>query len=90
MTQGERKMARKSVQDILLDEITQLREESQKQSTILTRVSTVLDSIETQTTKTNGRVNRLEEQVNFHRGGIVVAYIIIVLVAIPVLIAWIK
>lgn len=83
-------MPRQSVQDILLEEIKQLREESLKQSTMLTRASTILDAIEQQTTKTNGRVNRLEERVNIHRGGIYVAYVIIAVIVLPLIIAWIK
>lgn len=87
MNRGKKTMPRKSVQDILLDEITQLREESQKQSNILTRVSTVLDSIETQTTKTNGRVTVLEEVQNRQSGSIkTLAWVIsIVLAGIPIL-----
>lgn len=90
MKQGKKQMPRTSIQDVLLDEVKEQRKDSQEIRDILTEAVTTLRDIKEQTTKTNGRVNRLEEQVNFHRGGIVVAYIIIVLVAIPVLIAWIK
>lgn len=63
--------------DIILEELRILQAEMKSNNQILTRVSTTLDSVEVQTTKTNGRVSRLESRVDFHRGGLYVAYIII-------------
>lgn len=91
------KMPKTSIQDLLLEEVRQLREdtkqireEAQKHSNILTRVSTVMDAVEVQTTKTNGRVTRVEARLNIQKGGIFVAYVFIVLIAIPLFIAFLK
>jgi len=84
---GKQVMARTSIQDILLKEIQQLREDSRTQNTLLTEVATTLRDVKEQTTKTNGRVTRAEDRLNFQRGGIYVAYVAIgIVIAILTLI----
>lgn len=58
-----------SPSDIILDELRILQSEMKANNMILTRVSTTLDSVESQTTKTNGRVSSLESWRNRIVGG---------------------
>lgn len=87
------KFSRQSIQDIILDEIGQLREEARhaKEQAIRAAVisaehTQILRSIEKQTTATNGRLLKVEEKqeklddsLTFHRGGLYAAYILICL-----------
>ena len=57
---GKYKMSRKSVQDILLEEVQQTRKDVSSQSKILTEAVTLLSEVREQTIKTNGRVTNLE------------------------------
>ena len=77
-------------QDIILEELRIIQSEMKSANTTLAKLSTTVESIDVQTTKTNGRVNRLEERVNIHRGGIYVAYVIMAIIVLPLIIAWIK
>ena len=77
-------------QDIILEELRIIQEEMKANNILLAKLSTTVESIDVQTTKTNGRVNRLEERVNIHRGGIYVAYVIMAIIVLPLIIAWIK
>jgi predicted nuclease with TOPRIM domain len=91
MKQGKRKMPRtNSNQDLLMEELRTIQSEMKSANMKLERLSVIADSTLSQTTKTNGRVNKLEERMNVHRGGLMVAYVIIVLIAVPLMIAWIK
>ncbi len=83
-------MTRTSIQDVLLDEVKEQRKDAQEIRDILTEAVTTLRDIKEQTTKTNGRVTKVEARLNFQRGGLFVAYIILVVIAVPLLIAWIK
>lgn len=70
MNKGTKHMPRKgSPSDIILDELRILQSEMKANNMILTRVSTTLDSVESQTTKTNGRVSSLESWRNRIVGG---------------------
>lgn len=83
-------MPRTSVQDILLQEMREMRDEVRSTKELLARIDERTENISEQTTRTNGRVNRLEERANIQRGGLYVAYVAIVLVAVPLFVAWLK
>ena len=77
-----KKMPRTSIQDILIDEVKELRKDAQtnlhnSQITreMLVEIATTLRDVKEQTTRTNGRVTKAEARLNFQRGGIYVAYI---------------
>ena len=77
-------MARKTVQDIILEEQKQTREDIKEILTVVTTLKTTMEGVENQTTKTNGRVSSLEDKhdklnsrFTFYRGGLYFAYIII-------------
>ena len=53
-------MAKGSSQDILLEELRIIQSEMKSANISLGRMQTTLESVEAQTVKTNGRVNRLE------------------------------
>lgn len=83
-------MPRTSVQDLVLQEMREMREENRATKELLARIDERTESIKDQTQKTNGRVGKLEERANIQRGGLYVAYVAIVLVIVPLLVAWIK
>ncbi len=74
-----------------------LRQISEKQDAQLEKINAIhtkqevmsykLDSVETQTIKTNGRVSRHDTDINQAKGGLKVAYVLIFLLAIPVILA---
>lgn len=77
-------MARTSIQDILIDEVKEIRKDAQTnlQNSQMTRemlveIATTLKEVKVQTEKTNGRVTKVEERLNMHRGGIVVAWALV-------------
>jgi hypothetical protein len=76
----DKTMAKTSIQDLLLEEVKELRKDAQESRTLLIEVATTLKDVKEQTLKTNGRTSRLEERVNIHRGGIYVAYLVITLI----------
>ena len=83
-------MPRTSVQDILLQELREMKGELQSTKDLLARIDERTAFIGEQTQKTNGRVGKLEDRSNFQRGGLYVAYVAIAVIAIPLLVAWIS
>lgn len=84
-------MPRQTIQDIILGEVSNLRDLRDGDSKLLYEVSQTLKSIEKQVTLTNGRVTRLEvgqekqgNTLSFHRGGLYIAY---TLIGVAVLVA---
>ena len=73
-------MPKPSNQDILLEELRIIQDEMKSANITLGKVTTTLENVEKQTIKTNGRVTKVEERLNMHRGGIVVAWALIGLV----------
>ena len=59
-TRGSKDMAKSSNKDILLEELRIIQAEMKSTNISLGRMQTTLESVESQTLKTNGRVNRLE------------------------------
>lgn len=81
-------MPRTSVQDVLLEEIRSLREDSKNHTVLLAKVATTMEAVEVQTTKTNGRVNDHEKILNQQRGWIKAIILVgsIILTLIPIII----
>lgn len=67
-------MQKPSNQDILLEELRIIQSEMKSANITLGKVTTTLENVERQTIKTNGRVTKVEERLNMHRGGIIVAW----------------
>jgi hypothetical protein len=80
MNSKGKKMPKPSNQDILLEELRIIQDEMKSANITLGKVTTTLENVEKQTIKTNGRVTKVEERLNMHRGGIVVAWALIGLV----------
>ncbi len=74
MNSKGKKMQKPSNQDILLEELRIIQSEMKSANITLGKVTTTLENVERQTIKTNGRVTKVEERLNMHRGGIIVAW----------------
>lgn len=74
MNSKGKKMPKPSNQDIILEELRIIQSEMKSANITLGKVTTTLENVERQTIKTNGRVTKVEERLNMHRGGIIVAW----------------
>lgn len=82
-------MARQTSEERLLQEIRIIQDDVKGLIELrgeFKNVRATLERIETQTTRTNGRVDGHDAQLNQYKGALWILYIVVVLIAVPILI----